>query len=404
MHRLLILGALGLIAGSLGVTHFTKIENRLNDLDRYRRQAPNQTRSIETQIENLSGELASIRKLVRDLSNTPSPVTDDLLGRLDTIENDLTSAVDNIHATKGGLAALESQSAAWSPDTITKRMAELSEGVSRLQSGVDERWNGISSVISATASIAEQNQSHLSTLNSDVHRNVRELWQDMVGPTVQLAGEMTVGSGVLLKSEAISGTEDFQTLLITSWHVVRDIRADAKEDDPPIPVSIYTEGGGVWYETASLLEFDVELDTALLRLDTTKEMRHGALLPTRAQLEEQRTFDSIYAVGCPLGNDPIPTSGEIADTHHRVDGNTYWMISAPTYIGNSGGGIYNAETGALLGIFSKIYTHGNLRPTVVPHMGLVTPLGQIYDWLETKGYAKLVSAEEESGVRLALSR
>ena len=117
-----------------------------------------------------------------------------------------------------------------------------------------------------------------------------------------------------------------------------------------------------------------------------------------------RIFDSIYAVGCPLGNDPIPTSGEIADTNHRVDGNTYWMISAPTYIGNSGGGIYDAKSGALLGIFSKIYTHGNLRPTVVPHMGLVTPMSQIYDWLESKGYAKLAAIEGESGERVALVR
>jgi hypothetical protein len=90
-------------------------------------------------------------------------------------------------------------------------------------------------------------------------------------------------------------------------------------------------------------------------------------------------------VGCPLGNDPIPTFGEIADTHHEVDGNHYWMINAPTYIGNSGGGIFSSSDHELLGIFSKIYTHGNLRPTVIPHMGLVTPLTAVYDWLEEVG-------------------
>ena len=54
-----------------------------------------------------------------------------------------------------------------------------------------------------------------------------------------------------------------------------------------------------------------------------------------------------------------------------------------------GGGIYDAETHELLGIFSKIYTHGSLRPTVVPHMGLVTPLDQIYAWLEQEGYTSI---------------
>jgi hypothetical protein len=102
-----------------------------------------------------------------------------------------------------------------------------------------------------------------------------------------------------------------------------------------------------------------------------------------------RVFDQVYAVGCPLGNDPIPTAGEVAATSHFVDGGTYWMISAPTYIGNSGGGIFDAESHELLGIFSKIYTHGSVRATIVPHMGLVTPLEKIYDWFETTEYGYL---------------
>jgi hypothetical protein len=114
---------------------------------------------------------------------------------------------------------------------------------------------------------------------------------------------------------------------------------------------------------------------------------------TCARRQHERVRHHVLAHLCPLGNDPIPTFGEIADTHHVVDSSHYWMISAPTYIGNSGGGIFDAETHELMGIFSKIYTHGSLRPTVVPHMGLVTSLTTIYDWLDTVGYASLVPAE-----------
>jgi hypothetical protein len=60
--------------------------------------------------------------------------------------------------------------------------------------------------------------------------------------------------------------------------------------------------------------------------------------------------------------------------------------------GNSGGGVFDAETHELLGIFTKIYTHGTLRPTVVPHMGLATPLPAVYDWLGQIGFAKLEPA------------
>jgi hypothetical protein len=128
---------------------------------------------------------------------------------------------------------------------------------------------------------------------------------------------------------------------------------------------------------------------ALLELDTKEHMPFGAQLATRAQLSAMHTFDGVYAVGCPLGNDPIPTTGELASTHHEVDGSKYWMISAPTYIGNSGGGIYCAKSHALFGIFSKIYTHGSTRSTIVPHMGLATPLATVYDWLESSEYAYL---------------
>jgi hypothetical protein len=121
-------------------------------------------------------------------------------------------------------------------------------------------------------------------------------------------------------------------------------------------------------------------------------------------LARARIFDRIYAVGCPLGNDPIPTWGEIADTHHAVDGQRYWMISAPTYIGNSGGGIFDADTHELLGIFCKIYTHGSVRPTVVPHMGLVTSLAGVYDWLDQTAYAHLEPAESGAQAQPAAAR
>jgi len=134
-------------------------------------------------------------------------------------------------------------------------------------------------------------------------------------------------------------------------------------------------------------------NVALLKLNTKRQIDCGAKLASRSRLNRVRTFDRIYAVGCPLGNEPIPTFGEIADTQHVVDGSSYWMISAPTYIGNSGGGIFDAQTHELLGIFDKIYTHGTLRPTVIPHMGLVTSLSTIYDWLEKVGLGAIEPSE-----------
>jgi hypothetical protein len=218
------------------------------------------------------------------------------------------------------------------------------------------------------------------------------MWRELVGPVVQLAGESSVGSGVLLRSEA-RPEGGYRTPILTAWHVVRDIQGDPPELALPVPVQIYREDGTTRREQAKLLAHDPKLDAALLELVTSDELEFGAQLAPRSRLTQARIFDTVVAVGCPLGNDPIPTRGEIATCNHEVDGEHYWMINAPTYIGNSGGGIFDAESHELLGLFSKIYTHGSLRPTIVPHMGLVTPLDRVYDWLARVGHGDVVPDE-----------
>jgi len=214
-------------------------------------------------------------------------------------------------------------------------------------------------------------------------------WDDLMGPTVQLWGATTVGSGILLPSRRAKDGEGWRTYVLTAWHVVRDIRHE--DENAPISTTLYRRSGAKRFETSSLVAWDADLDLALLVLDLDDRLPFGARLPRREELEAIQVFRPVYAVGCPLGNDPIPTLGEVVDLHHHVDGQRYWMISAPTYVGNSGGGVYDAENHELLGVFTKIYTHGTLRPIVVPHMGLATPLEEAYDWLDSVGHGDLIA-------------
>jgi hypothetical protein len=281
------------------------------------------------------------------------------------------------------LAEVEQRQGSWVRENLGQRFADLNQDL-------ESRWNDVSSTLSATARIAAMNKDSYDHLLSATDRpepeprNIEAMWSHLMGPTVQISDDSTVGSGVLLKSVEHS-PEQFRTHLLTAWHVVRDIIHDATDPEELIQIFVYDPSGSRRREWATLVDYDVRLDSALLLMKSKQAFAHGAILPTRSQLKNQSVFATIYAVGCPLGNDPIPTFGEIADTHHEVDGNHYWMINAPTYIGNSGGGIFSSSDHELLGIFSKIYTHGNLRPTVIPHMGLVTPLTAVYDWLEEVG-------------------
>jgi hypothetical protein len=172
--------------------------------------------------------------------------------------------------------------------------------------------------VSSAVGLAETAQTSLLELRQVMRRDADLMWKELVGPTVQLLGESTVGSGVLLRSRQDRNGR-WTTYLLTSWHVVRDIQEGSDNTDMPIPVAIYRQGGGSTAETATLLEHDARLDAALLKLDTDREIEHGARLAPRARLRQAKIFERVYAVGCPLGNDPIPTFGEIADTHHEVE-------------------------------------------------------------------------------------
>ena len=302
-----------------------------------------------------------------------------------SFENELTATRQTIEAHADKLKAFESTVA-----TPTSEAWE--EPLQDLQETLNEKWSHFGDGVQRTQGLALQNREQLEQIDRRLNRDVESMWRELMGPTVQLSGESTVGSGVLL--ESIPDGDGYKTYVLTAWHVVRDILADADMLDGPIPITMYSPEGAKTRFEAELLRFDPGIDSALLQLDSTEAVPFGAKLASRDELASISIFSNIYAAGCPLGNDPIPTFGELADTRHVVDGDLYWMVSAPTYVGNSGGGIFDADSRKLIGIFSKIYTHGTLRPTVVPHMGLSTPLSVVYDWLDGVGYGKIIPGNE----------
>lgn len=281
--------------------------------------------------------------------------------------------------------------------------AEVAEALQALRTEEEQRWSGLSEAVTAAAHKAERVGGQIAHLDARVGSASPELrWREMVAPTVRLEGVSTVGSGVVLASHPHPDGRGHRTLLLTAWHVVRDIQADAIGPDKLIPVELHL-AQTTRHELATLVARNVQLDAALLELRTRDAVPFGARLASRATLAQSRVFGEVYAVGCPLGNEPIPTRGEIADLDHALDGTRYWMISAPTYIGNSGGGIFDGERHVLLALFSKIYTHGTIRPTVIPHMGLASPLDAVYDWLEGDDIARVIPDEDGLAVHLELS-
>ena len=371
-----LLALMGLFGG-LGVTTYVQTDAQSESPDPQTALLEN----LRLEVARLQDELEASRARLSALDETQER-SRELSERVVRMEGEIRDAREKLTRQKEHLALLESTSREAVVRAVDQEISGFAQDLGR-------QWAGLSGRVEEIAGLTRRYEGTLRELSRGLHRDTGRMWSDLLGPTVQLAGDSTVGSGVLLPSiEDEDGGH--RTYLLTAWHVVRDIQPDPQRPVEPVPVHVYHTDGTRSYETATLLAHDAGIDAALLLMDTDRAFDFGARLAPREMLARVRIFESVYAVGCPLGNDPIPTFGEVADVRHQVDGEPYWMISAPTYIGNSGGGIFDADTHELIGLFSKIYTHGTLRPTVVPHMGLVTPLDRVYDWLISVGHGELV--------------
>lgn len=375
-------GAFGLLS-YLGARHLETLQVRMGEFEQAALVEARQAASIETELDRTLAELDSVRaELDSSRAELGRAVT--AATRLERAEVRLSDLGQDLEQQGQRLELVARAQSGFDPEALNANLRSLGEELS-------ERWDAVFTMATSAAELAGESQVRLAEIDRELRtdRDHLAMWSSLLGPIVQLAGQDSVGSGVLFRGPAGSDSDERVDYVLTAWHVVRDIQGGPDDRAMPVPVSIYRREREIRSEAATLLEFDAKIDIALLRLDTKDLTDNTARLGRPSRLASLRIFDRVYAVGCPLGNDPIPTLGQVAATQHEVDGQTYLMINAPTYVGNSGGGIFDADTHELLGIFSKVYTHGSLRPTIVTHMGLVTPLDVVYDWMANTSYAFL---------------
>ena len=210
-----------------------------------------------------------------------------------------------------------------------------------------------------------------------------ELHHDILAPSVQVTAKGSVGGGTLLFSR------DAHSYVITACHVLQKLLAAHDDDETrePAEVTLYDDQGvSTDSVEGDLVAWDEGKDLALLRLRTLRELPNAARLASRETLRSIRVFTPIYAVGCPLGHDPLPTLGEIATLNKEVNGERFWMMNAPTIFGNSGGGVFHRETRELIGVSAMVCTYDGAVSVPVPHLGIMVSLETVYDWLDSLNY------------------
>jgi len=234
--------------------------------------------------------------------------------------------------------------------------------------------------------------------------------EQMFYPTVRVRTKKAGGSGTVVYSKKHG--EEVHTYVITNHHVIADSvkiekkwdsvlkRKTDKEKLDTVFVEFfrynnYSHTVGSFAVEADIVAYsEVEggQDWALLRVrDKENTADWVANLFPLDDLDNVHIFDETYAVGASLGHPPVASNGMITYMDDEIDSYKYWMSSAPTIFGNSGGAVYrwsdNRKQYEYIGVPSRISIQPmGFSADAITHMGYFIPIERVYKLLEENDY------------------
>ena len=191
-------------------------------------------------------------------------------------------------------------------------------------------------------------------------------------------GGRRAGSGVVVASDPASS----RSWIVTTRHLL----------EPSRPQKLYVvPARGRGRLTATVKAVSPEIDAALVEVQ-------GVALPAALLRESTRLGDEVRVVAFPFGRRLTVVSGIVSqivtidDDTIAVEGPVR-LIDASVSTGASGGGVFDASTGALLGIVEGYRTARVTLQTVpersvdipVPGETTVVPVGVIRRFVESAG-------------------
>lgn len=286
--------------------------------------------------------------------------------------------------------------------SIETPVAELRAELAGLARALEDSRNADADRRMRIESLLADAQRRLRSVEDQVSPDPDRLRQATILPTVHVNGHDTVGGGTIIRVDPNGASQD--VYILTAYHVIQRAVRPADPKGIRVQVTLYDPEGRV-RETreAEILAYHDKQDVALLRIRTEGPPPRAARLASREHLRAVRVFDPVLAVGCPLGHDPMPSAGIVSNLRKQVGGESFWIVSAPTIFGNSGGGIYDRRTLELIGVSALICTYDAPVSTPVPHMSIVVPLEAVYDWLDSLGLSRLYAPESATAPAAAIT-
>jgi len=208
------------------------------------------------------------------------------------------------------------------------------------------------------------------------------------------------GSGTIIYS-AGGGEDDYSTYVLTNHHVVDGLikvedywdpvlQREAKRDVRGLPyVELFTyrwesRAVGATSVEAEIVAYDEDEDLALLHLRSGRKAPAVATLYPRGKERDLRIGMPVFCVGAGLGEPPVTTYGILSQFGREIDHQEYWLSTAPSIYGNSGGALFLADTLEMLGVPARLAVMGGFLggSDAITHLSFAITITRIYDFLE----------------------
>ena len=247
---------------------------------------------------------------------------------------------------------------------------------------------------------------------------LKEKHENLLYPTVRVRTDKAGGSGTIIYSRPVPEGSEFEgneTYVLTNCHVINDnirvekkwstlLKREVKTDVlADCTAELFDFEYGSWESghsayKAQIMCYDKDMDLALLRIKSSKKFDHVAtVFPKGEHMKRLRMFQEVYAVGCGMGHPPPATKGNLTGFTDIIDNYSYWLSTAPTIYGNSGGSLYLADTYEFIGIPSRIAVNmGGFSADAITHLSYFIPITSIYNFLRDQVFTFLYDGEQTS--------
>ena len=111
---------------------------------------------------------------------------------------------------------------------------------------------------------------------------------------------------------------------------------------------------------------------------------YSAKIASREKLKNIPVLSEVFTIGCPLGLPVFKTNGELQSLSFSKVKYDSWLMNVPVFPGNSGGGVYLADTNELVGVVQSCgsFSINEFANMPVSHLSFMIPLTDFKDWLE----------------------